>query len=327
VDPAVSPLTILVSSAGRRVGLLKCFREAAHRLEIALEILACDADPSLSAACHVADRAFTVPRCDDPKFIPSVLGIALDNRVRLVVPTIDPELELFSSTVKDFTGAGIRVHISAPDVVDMARDKLRTARHLEEIGVSVPATNALPQLVADSRQWKWPLLLKPRRGSASRGLRIAKGPQDLLESFDEPMVAQELIQGPEYTVNIYVDQAGRLRSVIPHRRLRVRGGEVEKGRTEASVPLTVIANRIVDGTPGAWGTLCFQAIVDPQRGPVVFEINARFGGGYPLTDFVGGRFAQWLLEETAGLPSTITESWEPGVTMLRYDEAVFVRSS
>ena len=57
---------------------------------------------------------------------------------------------------------------------------------------------------------------------------------------------------------------------------------------------------------------------------MVFEINARFGGGFPLTHRAGARFTRWLLEEAAGLLSTAHNDWQEGVTMLRYDAAVFV---
>ena len=68
---------------------------------------------------------------------------------------------------------------------------------------------------------------------------------------------------------------------------------------------------------------CFQVIFDAARGPQIIEINARFGGGYPLADRAGGTFARWLLEECADLPSSAHNEWREGVTMLRYDAAVF----
>ena len=56
----------------------------------------------------------------------------------------------------------------------------------------------------------------------------------------------------------------------------------------------------------------------------MFEVNARFGGVYPLAHRAGARFSQWLLEESLGLQCTANNDWRAGVTMLRYDDAVFV---
>ena len=57
----------------------------------------------------------------------------------------------------------------------------------------------------------------------------------------------------------------------------------------------------------------------------VIEVNARFGGGFPLAREAGADFPRWLVEEVAGLPSTAREDgWQDGLVMLRYDAAVFV---
>jgi len=52
--------------------------------------------------------------------------------------------------------------------------------------------------------------------------------------------------------------------------------------------------KVVKAIPGLFGAICFQAIVGAD-GPVVLEINARFGGGFPVTHRAGARFTQWLL--------------------------------
>ena len=84
--------TVLISSAGRRVGLIECFRRSASAAGIDLDVLACDMEPEMSAACYAADRAFAVPRCDGPAFVDSMLKIVMDSNVDMIVPTIDPEL-------------------------------------------------------------------------------------------------------------------------------------------------------------------------------------------------------------------------------------------
>jgi carbamoyl-phosphate synthase large subunit len=56
----------------------------------------------------------------------------------------------------------------------------------------------------------------------------------------------------------------------------------------------------------------------------ILEINARFGGGYPLAHRAGAPFTQWLLEEATDRSSSAHDDWRPGVTMLRYDEAIFI---
>ena len=315
--------TILVSSAGRRVGLIECFRRSASAAGIDLRVFACDIEPELSAACYAADRAFAVPRCDDPVFIDSLLDIVTRFGVDLVVPTIDPELAPLAKAAERFRAAGARVHVSPPSVIEVVRDKVRTAEVLAAAGVPVPWTATLETACASLDSLDWPLFLKPSAGSASRGVRIVRRAADLPSAPDEPMVLQQLLAGPEYTVNMFIDACGVLRSAVGHQRLRVRAGEVEKGRTERDPVLRSLAERIASALPDARGVLCFQLIMDKALGPRVFEVNARFGGGYPLAHFAGAEYTRWLLEELVGLSSTAHDGWRSGALMLRYDAATF----
>ena len=87
-----------------------------------------------------------------------------------------------------------------------------------------------------------------------------------------------------------------------------------------------LAERVGGALPGALGALNFQCFLGEDGVVRMIEINARFGGGYPLAQQAGANFPRWLIEETLGLPSTARlDDWEEGVVMLRYDEAVFVR--
>ena len=315
---------ILISSAGRRVELIRCFRDGAAHLGIDLRVIAVDVDPAMSAACQVADVAIRVPRCDRPEFIDALLGICVQHDIDLVVPTIDPELEPLSAQAARFGEIGVDLAVAAPEVVRLARDKLRTAHFLASRGVPAPRSGGLDEVMADPDAWPWPLIVKPRAGSSSVGIRVLSSPDQLAELGGAPdHLAQELLQGDEYTVNLFFDRTGRLRCAIPHLRCEVRAGEVAKGITRRHAELEAIAWALGDTLPGARGALCFQAIVEAGGRAVAFELNARFGGGYPLAHRAGARFAQWLLEETTGRPLSAHNHWQDGVLMLRYDHAIF----
>lgn len=317
-------LRVLFTSAGRRVELTRCFRAAAGKLGLPLEVHACDLDPELSAACRDADARFAVPRCTDPAYVDVLLEYCAANAIRLLVPTIDPELDALASAAPRFAAIGTTVHVSSPETISVVRDKALTAATLAQAGVPVPRTTT-PEAVLDGAvDWHWPAFIKPSGGSASRGIGVVRSAADLADGYDEPMILQELLDGDEYTVNIYVDRDGVLRSVIPHIRLSVRAGEVEKGRTVRRDDIAEVARGIVKALPGLRGVACFQLIDDAARGLRVFEINARFGGGYPLADHAGGRFAESLLAGSSGGEECASNAWTEGATMLRYDAAVFV---
>lgn len=315
-------LTMLLCSAGRRVGLLRAFRGAAATLNIDLRIIACDAQPEWSAACRLADVAVQVPLANDPDYVPAIEAICREHGVGLIVPTIDPELLPLAAARDRLAAAGVTVAVSALPVIEICRDKLETATFLATHGIPVPRT--LDLALARRQGWDGPAIVKPRHGSAGRAISRLDSLDALTEPETEPMIVQELLEGEEWTVNIYFDGDGALRSVVPHRRVQIRAGEVEKGVTGWHPQLMEIAEKMAACLPGPYGALCYQAIIAADGSPKVFEINARFGGGYPLADYAGACFARWLIEERLGLPSTAANNWTPGVAMLRFDAAIFV---
>ena len=308
---------VLISSAGRRGALVRAFSQAGATVH------GCDMQPDMSSGCMLADHAHQVPRCTAPDFIDRIEEIVRQNAIRLIVPTIDTELAAYAAAAPRLAAAGAYVHVSPPQVIAVVRDKTRTMQLLAAAGVPVPDTCTEAELRADPDRLGWPVFGKPVGGSASRGLGTYARLADLPDSFPEPMMFQPVLKGPEYTVNMFIDRAGDLRCVVPHLRIQTRAGEVEKGRTVRRADLRDIAQGIARALPDARGVLCFQVIDDAARGPQVIEINARFGGGYPLAQHAGAQFAQWLMAELAGQPSGANDDWRDGVTMLRYDDAVF----
>jgi len=232
--------------------------------------------------------------------------------------------------------------------VAIAADKILTHRWLTDNGFPTVRQAIPAEVLARSGDWRFPLIAKPRGGSAGMGVICAASPEALRLAAAErdDLVVQEMAPGREHTVNLYVDQSGRCLCAVPHQRVEMRGGEVSKAVTVKDPGLVAMAKRIAEALPDARGPLNFQCFLDEggseapatvpsdarpaAQAPLapdirVIEINPRFGGGYPLTHAAGADFTRWLLQETVGLPvDAACDDWQDGLAMLRYDEAVFV---
>ena len=138
-------LRMLISSAGRRVGLLRAFRSSAAALGVDLEVFACDLQPDWSSACMEADYAFAVPPATSPDFVEAMLGYCERHAITLVIPTIDTELRGLRAQRESFAGAGVQVAISTPAIVALAADKAATAAALAKVGVLTPRTASFDQ--------------------------------------------------------------------------------------------------------------------------------------------------------------------------------------
>ena len=317
-------LTILFSSAGRRVELMRCFCNSARNLSIDVELIAMDKKPAWSPACQFADICIEVPPCENPEFPQMVLGLCEDHDVDLVVPTIDPELPIYAKNRRIFDEVGTYILLPPEEFVKMAGNKANTAKMLANMGISVPETWSGPE-VLEEKQHAYPLIAKPINGAGSGGVKRVSGTHELEElSRCSDYVIQEECAGREFTAHCFFGRQLGCVSAVPYWRKKVRDGEVCFGQTERIPQFKEVGKRLAAHFPDLSGVLCFQAFLQPNGDYKVFEINARFGGGYPLCDRGGATFAKWILQQMMGQERDYHDDWQEGLRMLRYDAAVFV---
>jgi len=82
-------MNVLISSAGRRVSLVRFFKTEIQKAFPGSKVIASDAKPELSAACREADEFFAVPRVTANGYIDQLLGECIGRYIKLVIPRID----------------------------------------------------------------------------------------------------------------------------------------------------------------------------------------------------------------------------------------------
>src|SRR6185312_11927505 len=174
--------SVLISSAGRRVGLLQCFRES---LPAGTRVSAIDCSSTAPAAQFV-DNVWLVPRCSSPDFSDAVLNICKREKISLVIPTIDPELPIYAADATRFRRAGVVVCISSPEAVQIGADKILTNTWLSQKGFPAVRQSVPDDVLNHTDSWTLPLIAKPRRGSASIGVRIVSKWSDLETLAGQP---------------------------------------------------------------------------------------------------------------------------------------------
>lgn len=313
---------VLISSAGRRGALVRLFQDAVSKE--GGRVYATDAG-QWSAACRLAHRWWRVPRCDDPRFVPAVLDLCIEYEINLIVPTIDNELPLYAAHREQFHEHGVVVAVSGPATIAVACDKLETYRFLQ--ANDLPTVPLCDCVDTSEGAMQFPAIVKPRFGSASQGVQKVEDHEALnfyLRRTDQPIV-QQFANGKEFTVNFFVDHERKCFAAVPHWRVETRGGEVSKCITVRQQKLIQISHQLAAAFPDAWGPMCFQAFVDDSGNVQIIEVNARFGGGYPIAHRAGTDFVRRLLEiANPNLERVAGPEWEEGVAMTRWDEAVFV---
>jgi len=319
---------ILLTCVGRRVELLRAFRQAGKSLGIGLDVHGADATP-LSPAIRLVDHPHIVPAINSGKYIDALADIIRREKINLLIPLIDSELPAVASAVQRFSELSCRALISSESVVQVCRDKLLTYRRLTEVGIDTPAT--WPWVAAmEQRRHRFPYFLKPRSGSAAIGNYVVQSVEEL-RAFGgrvKDAIVQEFVKGTEHTLDVYVDFEGRVRCVVPRKRLEVRTGEVSKGLIVKDPAIMAVGRHVANTLAECRGVITVQCIVTAQGRIRVIEVNPRFGGGAPLSIYAGADFPKWILQELLGQKPRINPTgFRDDVAMLRYDESVFVQKA
>lgn len=288
---------ILFTGIGRRVELVQAFRKAASAMDIDLKIYGADLFDTAPALVFCDDIRL-VCAMNDPKYIAQLTKICDQDKIDLLVPTIDTDLMVLSQNAECFLVAGTRVLVSQPDKIRICRDKNLTASFFEECGLHTPGT------VNDCRKYegKYPCFIKPKDGSSSINAFQVNREAELLvyASLIGDYIIQDLIEGEEYTVDIFCDFDGNPVYITPRKRLAVRSGEVLK--TQISQDEVIIDEcRKLIGKLKPCGPATVQLIREKKSGRDYYiEINPRYGGGAPLSIKAGADSPQMLLRLLMG---------------------------
>ena len=310
-------LNILITSASRKVSLIKAFQKALRR-EDSGKVIATDAN-SRSAALYFADHIYISPQGLGNEFFEFILNLCIQEDIGLIVPTRDEELPAFADKKDFFESMGISVMIPTRVTVDICQDKKVFCDFCIHKGFSVPLL-LLPDEVLE-----FPVFVRNRVGKGcSAAFRCdSQGELDLLlATLDQPII-QEYIDADEYTVDLYLTLSGKVISAVPRLRVHTFGGESFIGRT--SLHWHVIEESIRLGTTlglrGHNTVQCFD-----HDGKVKFiEVNPRFGGGANLGFAAGVLTPSYLIGEILG--KTIKPGvgkFTPDLVMLRYTEDRFI---
>ena len=308
---------ILITSAGRRVSLVRSFQNTIKEFNENGKIYTTDMNPTLSSACQISDGYVKVPRVTDKEYLTILKQYCIENNISIVVPTIDTELSILAKAKDDFAKDGIFVAISSEEICDIFYLKDSTEEFFVKNNLDTPRE-------ININNCSYPIFAKLNNSSCSIGATIVYTPEHAKElAQDRNYIFQEYIQGDEYTVDVFMDKNGGVISVVPRLRIEVRAGEVNKAQAIKDKDIINAIKNLCKKLEGAYGCITIQLFKTKKR--IVFiEINPRFGGGYPLSYLSGANFAEYLIRDYLDEKLTYKEDWKDNLVMLRYDAEVLV---
>lgn len=315
-------IRILVTGVGRRVELMQAFRQAALKLDINLKIYGADMAGTAPALAY-CDYTRRVCAMRDPQYIQQLVDICIEDKIDLVMPTIDTDLLVLSQNTDVFEAVGVKVLISKPDKILICRDKNNTGEFFESCGLKAPRTyNNYKEYPGP-----YPCFIKPKDGSSSINAFKVEDEEELevYANQVDDYIIQPFVSGREFTIDIFCDFEGNPIFITPRERVQVRAGEVLKTMIYMD-DIMIEEARILCKLFKPCGPLTVQLIQDKNTGDNYYiEINPRYGGGAPLSMKSGARSAEALLKLICGESVSFQENTScHGAVYSRFDQSVCI---
>jgi predicted ATP-grasp superfamily ATP-dependent carboligase len=248
-----------------------------------------------------------------------------DDGIDILFPMDDAEWDVIMREPARFERWCGKAVLPPPESYRIASDKGESVRLALDAGVRCPRTSYpanVSELEAAARALNYPIVVKPRRSSGSRGIRVASDAaelelayQEVHERYPRPILQEYIPAGDRYDICLLYDEEGRLKASFAQKELR--HFPLERGPSTAQE--SVEAPELIGQAAAIMARLPWRGIVElefmihPEEGrPVFMEINPRFWNSLQLAVAAGVDFPWLLYKSASGLNIVDTHTYDIG---------------
>lgn len=267
---------VAVTGVGGGVG--QAILRALRHSTLEFRIIALDMEPR-SPDLYASDGAYIVPAAEDPEYTATLERVVAAEGVELLFAGTDTELPVLARSRARLEAAGAKVVVGAPEPVDYGYDKLLGAAFFQDVGLPFVRTVEGPEGAALAAEIGYPLVVKPKSGSASKNVTVAFGPEDLAPYADrDDFIVQEYA----------VAEAWNTRREDVRRETVTRGGGLRQ-EDEISVQVLYDHERHHLGTFASVNRLRggIPLFVDPAECPEVEDVAERMASSLVDRGLIG----------------------------------------
>jgi len=240
--------SLMVTGVGAIIGqgIVKSLKEAGT----GLRLVGIDANP-FSVGFKWVDIHYTVPRTDDPAWAGCITDICKEENVALIFPGIEQDVKaLLRNRSEIITETGALPLLNSPEALNLGFDKWELYDYAVRNNIKVPKTQLVSE-VESNQDFVYPLILKPRRGMAGKGLYKIECERELDAQLNVIKKSDYMLQEfvgtdeEEYTVSIFGYHDGRLSPPFALKR-KLNYGSTFEAETFESQELTGIVTQIAE---------------------------------------------------------------------------------
>ncbi len=313
-------INILMLGGAKRVSLAEQLIRAGKELGVEVSIFShelSEREPIASVGTVIVGSKYSEKGIDD-----EISHVIESHAIDVVLPFIDPAIELAARVSRRHPD--VFIPVSSKEVARAMFDKQVAAEWFERAGIPIPATYTAESIT-------YPAILKPRTGSASKGIIVAHNAEELSRApkpLGEYLIQEYIADRDEYTVDCYVGTTdGDVKCAVPRLRIATAGGEVIRTETRRIPAVMSLAERTLKELKFR-GPVTLQFIYDRSNSRfLLMEVNPRLGGGVICSIMAGADIAKMIVEECEGMNATPCRVWRDGTLMTRYFREVMFYNS
>ncbi len=309
-------INILFLGGAKRVSIARMLVSAGTVYDCKVNIFSYELDKHVPIS--IVGNVILGLKWNDAKLMEHLHEVVVEHGIDIMIPFVDAAVGVvahYRSIYHD-----VWAPVCSYEKVEKMFDKVASAQEFEHAGLNIPRTYRTGRPV-------FPLIAKPRHGSASRGIEILEDVREfrrIIAKSDDYLIQKYVRNRKEYTVDCYVTANGVVQCVVPRLRKEVIGGEVSNTVTVADAEIDDAARKTISRL-GLYGAITIQFLRDLDTDNLLLmEINPRLGGGVVCSVHAGAPIPEYIIGEYLKTPLTPSEDWKEGVEIVRYmQEVVF----
>lgn len=298
-------ISFLFLGGAKRVSMARKFADAARRRGLTARFFSYELSPYVPVA-EVAEIVVG-KRWTDPEILTDIHRVIEEKKIDIIIPFVDPAVEI-AACVRDRYG-DVWTPVGDAAKVSVMFDKVAADALFRRESLPVPL------------QSRYPMIAKPRFGSASKGIRIINTPEEMNSFNPDPkdyLIQEYIADNQETTVDCYVTLAGQIIAMVPRLRLETQGGEAAVTSTYKDERVEVLVAEVLRKTD-LRGAVTVQLIRDLNSDNLyIMEINPRLGGGAVCAVHAGADLPGFIIDDCLGNELTPCNDWRDRTLVTRY---------
>tara|TARA_B100001250_G_scaffold414603_1_gene454454 strand:+ start:14970 stop:16871 length:1902 start_codon:yes stop_codon:yes gene_type:complete len=283
---------ILITSLSNKFPLINAVKKSVRKINPNIKIFGADSSENILGK-HFVDKFWKMPSINNLN-ITSLENYCKDNKIGMIIPTRDGELEYLSKIKNRLQRKDINIMVSNTKSVKACLDKLHFSL-ISNIN-SIPSYTDI-NLINENR-----VVMKERHGAGGINIKINITKEKAIQKSNElkEPIFQPYLEGREISIDAYVTSQKNIKGIILRYRDLIINGESQITTTFINEKIRNKIKKIIKKLD-LYGHIVLQAIITNEGKINLIECNPRFGGASTVSIKAGLDSFYWFYLESIGV--------------------------